>query len=338
MSDARYRLIGGNGSPFACKLRAILRYRRIPYDWVLRTPGIAERDLRGLKVRLMPVLLPPGGGAALLDSTPTALALEQLHPAQRSIVPSDPVHAFVSFLIEDMTDEWLAKATHLFHWEQAADQDNAARWTLSDTRPDLSGGALDAAAAILKARNVGRMALIGCTPQNAPVIRETLQRTLAALAPDVGYGRYLFGSRPALGDFGLFGQLHVLAASASGSQAIRRRAPDVMHWVRRLGDASGIEGTWLQPGEPLPGMVTALLRLAGEAYLPFLVANLRALETNRDRVALDIFGMTYVQPPFAYQAKCLRALRAAYATLDDTSQDRADELLAATGCLPFLVD
>lgn len=338
MSEPRYRLIGGNGSPYACKLRAILRYRHIAHDWVLRTPGIAERELRGLKVRLMAVLLPPDGGAAMLDSTPTALALERLYPAKRSIVPADPVQAFYSFLIEDMADEWLAKATHLLHWEQPPDQDHAARWTVSDSRPDLSGAALDAAATAFKPRAIGRSALIGCTPQNAPVIHETLRRVLGALEPDVGYGRYLFGTRPALADFGLYGQLHVLMAGITGGGTMRRTAPDTAHWVRRLDDASGVEGSWLGQDDPLPDMVPALLRVAGEAYLPFLAANLRSLETNRDRVALDVFGMPYVQPPMAHQVKCLRALRAAYAVLADSAQDQADELLGATGCLPFLVD
>jgi len=337
MSGARYRLIGGNGSPYSCKLRAILRYRRLPHDWVLRTPGIAERDLGGLKVRLLPVLQRTDTGEYMLDSTPTALALEQLHPRTRSIVPPDPVHALLSFLIEDMADEWLAKATHLLHWELPEDQDHAARWTVSDTRPDLSGAALDSAAEALKGRVVTRMALIGCVPQNAPIIKETLGRVMRALEPHVGYGRFLFGSRPALADFGLYGQFHIMMTGFTPGDTVRRAAPMLGHWVRRLDDASGIEGAWLDPDEPLPEAVHALLRIAGEAYLPFLAANMRALETNRDRAALDIFGQPYVQQPFAYQEKCLRALRAAYATLNDAAQERADAILGPTGCLPFLV-
>ena len=56
----RYRLIGSTASPYALKLRAILRYRRIPHDWVIMTKQLRQQTAH-LKPNLIPVLQYPDG-------------------------------------------------------------------------------------------------------------------------------------------------------------------------------------------------------------------------------------------------------------------------------------
>lgn len=331
----RYRLIGANGSPYSMKLRAILRHRRIPHDWVLRTPAVRE-ELKDLKVQLVPVLRLPDTGAHVVDSTPIAFDLERRHPGQRSILPDDPGQAFLAHLIEDMADEWLTKAMFLYRWELPEDQDYCSRWIIADSRPGLRGAEFDAAARTIRDRQVGRMALVGCSPQNAPVIKESLRRILAILEAHVGQDRHLFGSRPSLADFGLFGQLKTLDTDPTPGRLIRQTAPMVEHWLRQLDDTSGAEGAWSDPAGPLPEAVTALLRHIGEVYLPFLIANARAVAAKAPSFGLELLGHRYEQAPFPYQAKCLAWLREGYAALTGEPKRRTREVLAATGCLAAL--
>jgi hypothetical protein len=45
-----------------------------------------------------------------------------------------------------------------------------------------------------------------------------------------------------LADFGLFGQLKALSSDHTPMLIMRERTPSVYDWVRRLDDASGIDG------------------------------------------------------------------------------------------------
>jgi len=169
-----------------------------------------------------------------------------------------------------------------------------------------------------------------------PVIEESYARVLAAMEAGVPTQEYLFGTRPSLADFGLFGQLQILATDPTSAGIMRTEAPHLHTWLMRLDDASGIEGEWL-PADAAPSpTVIALLRLAGEVYLPFLTANAEAIDEGRDMLRVGLLGREFAQAPFRYQAKCYRGLRSAYAALDPDVRARVRPVLEETGCLPYL--
>ena len=57
--DAPLKLVGGHGSPYSRKMRAVLRYRRIPFRWIRR--GSAEDvGIPQVPVALIPVVVFPG--------------------------------------------------------------------------------------------------------------------------------------------------------------------------------------------------------------------------------------------------------------------------------------
>jgi glutathione S-transferase len=331
----RYRVIGTIGSPYSMKLRAIMRYRRLPFDWIHRTPAIAAEVQDKLKVMLLPILHIPWEDRFLIDSTPIAYELERRHP-ERSILPNDPGLAFLAHLIEDMADEWVTKAMFLYRWEKPEDQKYSARWIIADNRTDLAGEAFEEAVQAILERQVSRMPLVGCTPENAPVIKESYWRVLRALDSHVRYGRYLFGSRPSLADFGLFGQLKTLATDTSPMLEMRAGVPMVEHWLRQVDDLSGIEGEWAATPADLPSATKVLLAIAGEIYLPFLAANAEAGGKGADRFELELMGKTYAQAPFGYQVKCLAWLREELQALPPASRAAIEPLLRETGCWDIL--
>ncbi|XOV88321.1 MAG: glutathione S-transferase family protein [Pseudomonadota bacterium] len=332
MTD-RYRLYGGGGSPYSMKMRAIMRYRRLPFDWVLISPAV-RAGLKHDGPPVIPVLQLPEDGSLHVDSTPLAWLLEERH-SERSIIPPDPCDAFLSDLLEDMGDEWCTKMMFHYRWYREVDQIYSSRQIISDNSPGVVGEALEQAAEAIRQRQVSRMALVGCTPGNAPVIEAGYHELLGIFSQFVTRDEFLFGSRPALADFGIFGQLQVLASDHTPMLIMREQAPRVYDWVRRMNDLSGVEGEWRTDLRP---ETRALLAYAGRTYLPFMAANLAALQAGSTRVELEIDGQTYSQDVFKYQGKCLDRLRKRLAGIAGPARARLLEILAETGCLPYLED
>jgi hypothetical protein len=176
------------------------------------------------------------------------------------------------------------------------------------------------------------MPILGASAANKPLLEESYRRILAAFEPHVGMTSYLFGSRPSLADFAWFGQLSEMATDPTPMRILRQMAPFTDHWVRRLDDASGIDGEWYSRQRALGGWVEALLHIAGELYLPFLVANAKAFADGLERLEITVWDLPYALAPFKYQVKCLQQLRDKFAALQPSDRAALRPVLERTGC------
>ena len=326
----RYQLYGGGGSPYSQKMRAILNYRRLPFDWIQMTPAIrAQVNHNGPPV--IPILRLPEDDSLHVDSTPLAMMLEERH-SERSILPTDPAVRYLSLLIEDMADEWVTKMMFHYRWDLEVDQAYSSRQIISDNTPGLRGEALTKAAQTIRDRQVSRMPLVGCTPQNKPIIEQSFHELLAILDSFATRDEYLFGTRPSLADFGLFGQLKTLASDHTPMMIMRNTVPSVYDWVRRLEDSSGIEGVWHGIADMRPA-VNDMLRFCATYYLPFLKANASAYANTENQFSLSLAGQPYTQPTFKYQVKCYSRLKMLFASANAPG---LREVLGDAGCLIFL--
>jgi glutathione S-transferase len=335
MTEARYRLIGSTASPYAIKLRALMRYRRIPFDWLIMTKALREATAH-LRPALIPVLQYPDG-TYRGESTTLAYDLEARHEG-RSVIPDDKVIAFVCDLLEDLADEWAVKPLFLYRWWDPEDQAYVSRWAGEEwSTSDAETGSREEVEQFRR-RQVSRMGILGATAENKPLLEESYARTLAAFEPHVGMTNYLFGSRPSLADFAWFGQLSEMATDPTPMRIMRTKAPFTDHWVRRLDDASGVEGDWYPRERAFDGMAEALLTIAGELYLPFLVANADAYAKGLERLEINVWGQPYVLAPFKYQVKCLSLLRDKFVALDADSRAALRPVLERTGCWRHLAN
>lgn len=327
----RYRLLGGPGSPYSLKLRAILRYRRIPHVWLVPNGYIGQGgELAAAGKRIIPVLQYPDGSYHA-DSTPLAFELERRHPGERSIVPDDPAQAFVSHLVEDMADELLVDAMFDLRWSDPVDRAFCARRQMSGWMSPAPDAAIDAIVARFTERQVANRARAVPTDGNRRVLARVYAGVRAAIETMLQTRPFLLGSRPALADFGLYGQLSQCAIDPTASALMRADAVRCFQWVQTMDDLSGIDGEWAAPDD-WGDAVHALLAIAGRCYLPMLVANAGARQAGLERYELALDGETWVGTPHAYRETCLGWLRDELARMPAPALERLRPLLETHAC------
>jgi len=330
------RYLGAPGSPYTRKMRALLRYRRIPCEMIVQ----GSRGASGLprpKVPLLPTFYLPGadgGLEAVADSTPLIRRFDEAFEGRR-VVPPDPALAFLDALLEDYGDEWLTKAMFHYRWTHEADIEKARRvlplWRAVDT-PDEE---VEPLAKAFAERQIGRLYVVGSNETTAPVIEESYRRFLRRLDALLTRQPFAMGRRPGASDFALYGQLTQLANfDPTPSAVTRAESPRVVAWVEVCEDLSGLDvddAGWLAR-DAARDALHPLLGELGRSYVPVMRANAAALARGAERVECEVDGRPWVQQPFPYQAKCLRWLAEAHAALAPADRAFVDGVLAGSGC------
>lgn len=326
---------GVPGSPYTRKMVALLRYRRLPYRFIIGShgaPGLPEP-----KVSLLPTFFfpgPDGAWQAVTDSSPILRRLEAEHP-ERRVRPASAALAMLDSLLEDFSDEWLTKAMFHYRWSYEPDIRLAAAVLPTWRGAWPSDAALRAASDDIAARQIGRLRYVGSNPITGPVIEASYLRFVTLLEDHLRTHRFLLGARPGGGDFAAFGQLTQLALFDPTPMALTaERAPRVVGWTMIVDDLSGLQpgdGDWLDAAAP-PTTLKAILGEVGRVYAPLLLANAEAVAAGAAQVETEIDGRPWTQQPFPYQAKCLAWLRQEYAALNEHDRHAVDLALDGTGC------
>ncbi|MEA2881638.1 MAG: hypothetical protein QOH32_894 [Bradyrhizobium sp.] len=326
-----YRIIGAEMSPYSVKVRSYFRYKGIPHRWVLRNAASQAEFETHAKMPIIPLVITPEG-AGIQDSTPIIDRIEKQHPGP-SVHPGDPVAGFVSTLIEEFGDEWGNKWMFHYRWARDVDQISAAGRIVRMRGPAADEEKHAAFAAQVRARMVDRVWFVGSNAANAPRIEAGFLDMLGLLDQHLATRPYLFGARPAFGDFGLWGQIYEMWTDPTAGAVIGGGAPHVLDWVHRM--------LWPRadgPFEPWatlePTLMPILTQQVGRLFMPWTLANEKAIAGAQEEFSVTLGDHVWTQKPQKYHARSLGMLRAKYAAIPDRTA--LDPVLAAVGCLEGL--
>lgn len=341
MSNTPVKFKGVPGSPYTRKMLAYLRFRHIPYQLLVGDQATTA-GLPSAKVELLPTFYLPnaqGELEAVVDSTPIIRRFEEQFQGRQAI-PSNPVLAFLNYLIEDYGDEWLTKAMFHYRWYFDADIKMAGTILPIWTGIQSSGEKLSAMSDYIAERQISRLYVVGSNDITAQVIENSYKRFLNIMDELIQKQTFVLGQRPSSADFGLYAQLTQLAKfDPTPAQICMEQAPRVHAWTDILDDLSGHaanDSDWMDVAE-VKANLGPLLSEIGRVYAPALLANAEAIQKGAGEMETTIDGQRWVQPTFPYQGKCLAAIKQEYHKLDPSCRSTVDEILMGTGCESLLL-
>ena len=326
-----YRIYGVELSPYSVKVRSYFRYKQIPHRWIVRDVDTMADYQKYAKIPIIPLVVTPDE-EGLQDSTPILERVDTLFP-EPSTQPSDPVAAFVSLLLEEFGDEWGNKWMFHLRWAREEDRLSAAGRIAATMAPKGNEEARLAVRASIIERMLGRTWFVGSNEQTGPQIEAGFRDALAQLDTHLATRPYLFGGRPAWGDFGLWGQIYNAWTDPTGAAWLECSSPNVLDWLHRMTNPTA-EGAFESWDGLAPTLAPFLKDQVGALFCPWTQANAAAMAAGDEEFSVSLPTGTWTQKPQKYHAKSLAAIREKYAAVAEKSA--LDPVLEAAGCLETL--
>eukprot|EP01043_Picozoa_sp_COSAG02_P052122 COSAG02_NODE_5573_length_4221_cov_5.669335_2_plen_390_part_00 len=221
LNGAGWRAHPAGGSPYTQKMLAVLRFYRLPHRYITgeARQGLVASGIAPPRPQLAPTFY--FKDEPMVDSTPIIARLEE-GVGTRSLVPPTGAMAFLSRLIEDFGDEWVTKMMYHYRWDLDTDQQKASEFLMLSSNPALPARVLQERSKWIRERQTSRMDFVGSNVVTKPVIEGDFQRLVQLLDSHLAEsGRaFLFGERPSVADYGLFGQLSQLYRVENTSRVV----------------------------------------------------------------------------------------------------------------------
>ena len=335
LKHGEYTVMGRPESGYSMKVLAAMRYKGVAHQWMDRFSHEKLYQAHA-KVQLIPLVFLPDG-TAMQDSTPALELLEEQHP-EPSLHPTDPALRFLSELMEEYGDEWGNKLMFHYRWGYPADQKHrsntlAAGIVGGKTLPLIGKLLGPLMAPLIVKRMVPRMGFAGANDNNKPILINSFANLVDMLEAHLQNRSYLFGERPAFGDFGLWGQMYQAYIDPSCEAILKAKGPNVVKWIERMlepknvGDFETLEALG-------PTLSPIFDQEVGPHFLAWSAANSKAWEAGEKQTELTMDGQRYHQKTFKYPAQSLKTLMEKFEAAKES--ETLKRFLEETHCLTYL--
>ena len=332
----KYTIYGNDLSPYSVKIRSYFRYKNIEHEWIERNLKTQKTFNKLAKIQIIPLVLCPDG-EVLQDSTPIILKMEKEF-IKKPVVPEKPVLSLLSRLVEEYADEWAVKHMCHFRWHYEENLDAAGKRFAKLYVPQtiqqiawLRTLFLNKATNAFKARMSKRLWVVGSNEITKIPIEESFKNLIELLDKHLEARPYIFGSKPSIADFALWGHIYNANNDVTARELIQKHVPKLNNWIERMEDPKemGDFETW---HDLKPTLLPLIKEEVAETFLPWVMANNEAVKNNKDKVSITLKGRPFehkVTSVQKFHAKSFSLLMEHYKSI--SRDQELEEMLVETG-------
>lgn len=272
-------MYGAEFSLYSGKVRSYLRKKGIPYiEHLSDIKTYKEFIVPRTGVRFIPVVQTPEN-RVIQDTTNIIDTLEKKFP-ENPVYPKTPKQKLASLLLEVYGDEWLLIPAMHYRW-------NFPEINLPFIYEEFGKTLLPKFPLFIQkfiGKKIGKkfkgfVPLLGITEKTISSIENSYMQFLRDLNAHFKTNKYLFGSVPSIGDFGLIAPLYAHLYRDPYPRIIMQKiAPKVVLWVERMMSNEKAKGSFLVD-DHVPQSLDLILKRMATEHVPVLLDTAKILET-----------------------------------------------------------
>lgn len=344
---SKIQVYGWEVSPFTVKVLSYLKYKQldprliIPNAWQLNFK--IKKDVGQI---IMPVVYDDDH---VLQDSSAIIDFYELSYRSRSIIPEQPLHKITAYLLELLGDEWLPLAA--LHY----------RWNYPENRPFIYGefgrSALPRFPKFLQ-KQIGKklggkmsayLPVLGINQSMHQPLESNTHAILNALNTHLSEYEFLFGTRPSLADFSLYGPIYAHLHRDPFPDKLLTPYPNIIRWINTLnGPLNHHKGQWIE-SPSLPMSMLPLLQMWKAVHFPLIESCIETFDNwclhNPDKTTLPrSFGSTSLRINgnqsnrlnLSYVIWMWQRIQRVYEQFTDSEKRSVDVLLNQLGILQLI--
>lgn len=344
---SKIQVYGWDVSPFTAKVHSYLTYKQL--DPVYIKPTALQLNFK-IKKDVGQIIMPVvyDDNSAIQDSSVIIDYFEGKY-ASKSVIPDEPLHKICTYLLELLGDEWLPLSALHYRWNYPENRSFIFTEFGRSALPNCPKFIQQFVAKKMGGKMASYLPVLGITEAMQQPLEINTHKILSSLNLHLGQHDFLFGSRPSLADFSLYGPIYAHLHRDPFPDKLLKAYPHLIKWINTLnGPINLLNGQWLNT-PTLPLSLFPLLQVWSQTHAPLIKNSIQGFndwcEYYPDKTliprkfgstTLNIDGVQSKRLNLSYALWMWQRLQQAYQSIESAERATVDALLNQLGVLEMI--